>query len=122
MKRILVVDDDQLMVDFVRTCLTDAKYEVDAAYGGKQGCEKARGTKPDLVVLDLLMPDMHGFDVCQALKKDQSLKDVKILISSAKGYAVDKKAALRMGADGFLTKPYSPEQLLNAVKDLVGEP
>jgi DNA-binding response OmpR family regulator len=90
--------------------------------GGKEGCAKARSSKPDLVVLDLLMPDMHGFDVCQILKKDPSLRGTKILISSAKGYAVDKKAALRLGADGFLTKPYSLDALVDTVKQLVGEP
>jgi len=122
MKKILVVDDDQTIVDFLTVCLTDAKYDVQAALGGKEGCERAKALKPDLIILDLLMPDMHGFDVCQVLRKDRSLSGTKILVSSGKGYAVDKKSAMQLGADGYLTKPYSTDELMNAVTGLVGAP
>lgn len=121
MKRILVVDDDHAVVEFLVACLKHARYDVDAAYSGKQGCEKALAGKPDLVILDLMMPDMHGFDVCQALRGEGSLEATKILISSGKGYAVDKKAAKRLGADDFLTKPFSADQLMEAVRGLVGD-
>lgn len=119
---VLVVDDDRTLVDFLVEILRRAKYTVEAAYGGAMGCEKAAERKPNLVILDLIMPDMHGFDVCQAIRKDRSLQGTKILISSAKGYDVDKKAARRLGADDFLVKPYTPEKLLEAVKELVGAP
>ncbi len=119
---VLVVDDDRTLVDFLVEVLRRAKYVVEAAYGGTSGCEKAAAQKPNLVVLDLMMPDMHGFDVCQAIRKDRSLQGTKILISSAKGYDVDKKAARRLGADSFLVKPYTPEKLLEVVRELVGAP
>lgn len=119
---VLVVDDDRTLVDFLVEVLRRAKYVVEAAYGGAMGCEKAAERKPNLVILDLLMPDMHGFDVCQTIRKDRTLRGTKILISSAKGYDVDKKAARRLGADSFLVKPYTPEKLLATVREMVGEP
>jgi len=122
MKKILVVDDDQAIVEFLTVCLRSARYEVDSALGGREGCKKAAASRPDLVILDLLMPDMHGFDVCQTLRNDRSLAGVKILVSTGKGYSVDKKSAMKLGADAYLTKPYSADQLLDAVAGLVGAP
>ena len=119
---ILVVDDDQTLVDFLVAALKASGYEVAFAYGGQAGLEKAREAKPDLLILDLLMPDMHGFDVCQALRGDEDLSKMKILISSAKAYDVDKRAAERLGADGYMAKPYTADALIANVKKLVGDP
>ncbi|MFA5138185.1 MAG: response regulator [Elusimicrobiota bacterium] len=119
---ILVVEDDPGLVDFLTACLKCDGYTVEVACGGRLGCEKARSLKPDLVILDLLLPDMHGFDVCQNLRKEESLNGVKILVSTAKAYPSDRRAALRLGADGFLVKPYTSDQLLAAVKGLLGSP
>jgi len=71
--------------------------------------------------LDLLMPGMHGFDVCERLRKEPALRDMKILISSGKGYAVDIKAAKRLGADDYIVKPYDIGRLLAKVEGLVGK-
>ncbi|MBI2363016.1 MAG: response regulator, partial [Elusimicrobia bacterium] len=95
MKRILVVDDDRLMVDFISECLKRASFVVETAFNGTEGLAKARSFAPDLMVLDLMMPDMHGFDVCEALRQDPAFAGLKILISSGKAYEVDKKAAKR---------------------------
>ena len=122
MKKVLLVDDDEMIVEFLSVCLEKEGYEKAAAYGGEQGYKKAVEIKPDLMVLDLMMPDMHGFDVCQAVRKDRSLKDMKILISSAKGYDVDKKAATRLGADGYLNKPFAVEVFIAEVERLIGKP
>ena len=118
---ILIVEDDQAVVDFLTSCLKSENYEVKVAYGGLQGCRKALDMKPDLIILDLLMPDIHGFDVCQILRRVEFLRDVKILISTAKAYPQDRKATEHLGADGFLSKPYTSDQLLEVVKKLVGE-
>ncbi len=120
MKKILIVDDDHLMVDFISECLKGDSYEVDTAFNGADGLAKARSGGHDLLILDLMMPDMHGFDVCEALRAETNFKGLKILISSGKAYDVDKKAAKRLGADGYLVKPFSVEQLMTTVRGLVG--
>ncbi|MBI3297656.1 MAG: response regulator [Elusimicrobia bacterium] len=119
MKRILVVDDDRLMVEFISLCLERASYSVETAFNGVDGLAKAKSFKPDLLVLDLMMPDMHGFDVCEELRREGGPAGLKILISSGKSYEVDKKAAKRLGADGFITKPFTIEQLMAAVDGLL---
>jgi DNA-binding response OmpR family regulator len=119
--RILVVDDDEGFVEFIAHCLSAERHEVLTAFNGRQGCEIAQKEKPDIVILDLLMPDMHGFEVCQKIRDDQRLKDTKIIISTVKSYAVDKKAALRLGADAYLTKPYSAQELLDTVKKMLDD-
>jgi len=120
MTRILVVDDDEGVVDFLSSCLKSEGYEVLTGFSGEEAVKLARSEKPDLLVLDLLMPTMHGFDVCEILKQEESLKAMKILIVSAKAYEVDRKAAERLGADKFLVKPFTAETLLDSVKELVG--
>lgn len=120
MKKILVVDDDRLMVDFICECLKRASYTVETAYNGADGLAKARTFKPHLMVLDLMMPDMHGFDVCEALRKDIPSESLKILISSGKAYEVDRKAAKRLGADEYITKPFTIDQLMTTVNGLIG--
>ena len=119
-KIILIVDDDTAIVEFLTDCLKSEGYEVSSAFDGKRGCDEAKRIKPDLIILDLLMPDMHGFEVCRTLRQDQALQSVKIMISSGKSYAVDKKAALSLGADSYLVKPYTATQLLDAVRSLIG--
>ena len=108
------------MVDFISECLKGDSYEVDTAFNGADGLAKARSGGHDLLILDLMMPDMHGFDVCEALRAETNFKGLKILISSGKAYDVDKKAAKLMGADGYLVKPFSVEQLMSTVRGLVG--
>ena len=120
MKRILVVDDDRLMVDFISECLKRASFSVETAFNGAEGLAKAANFAPDLIVLDLMMPDMHGFDVVESLRRDPAYSGLKILISSGKAYEVDKKAAKRLGADEYITKPFTIDQLLAAVNGLLG--
>lgn len=121
MKKVLVVDDDEMIVDFLSQCLKREGYEPLQAYGGEQGYKKAVEFKPALMVLDLMMPDMHGFDVCQTVRHDRSLNKMKILISSAKGYEVDKRAAKRLGADGYLNKPFPVDVFIAEVTRLIGK-
>lgn len=119
LKKILVVDDDRLMVDFIVECLKRDSFQVETAFDGASGLAKARAFHPDLMVLDLMMPDMHGFDVCETLRREPEFAGVKILISSGKAYEVDKKAAKRLGADEYIVKPFSTDQFLKAVKGLL---
>jgi len=120
--RVLVVDDDEEIVEFSVHCLNSEHHEVFTAFSGSQGCEIAEKEKPDIVILDLMMPDMHGFEVCQKMREDRRLKDTKIIISTAKSYAVDRKAALRLGANAYLVKPYGAQELLDTVKEMLEGP
>src|SRR5579885_2958210 len=93
MKRVIVVDDDVDMRELMVMLLRD-RYEVSSAEDGAAGLELARRVRPDLVVLDLLMPKMHGFEVCQRMRSDPDLKGVKVLISSSKSYQHDVRTAV----------------------------
>ena len=116
---ILVVDDDESMIELLEECLKKEGYTVTTATDGLKGVAAAEKATPDLIILDLLMPGMHGFDVCQKLRKESDFKDTKILISSGKGYAVDIKAAKRLGADDYIVKPYDISALLDKVSALL---
>lgn len=119
-KRILVVDDDPAMSQFVLLGLENAGYEVCKAEDGEIGLRQAKELKPDLVVLDLAMPKMHGYEVCKAIRSDQALSKLKIIVTSGKSYPVDIKTAKNVGADRYLVKPYPVQALLTAIEELLG--
>lgn len=121
-KRILVVDDDAVMSQFVLLRLKEAGYDVAAAPDGEEGLRQARELKPDILVLDVAMPKMHGYAVCKALRADASLSGLKILVTSGKSYPVDIKTAKKLGADRYLVKPYPMQELLAAIEELLGAP
>ncbi len=112
--KILVVDDDRKIVDLVRAYLERDGYRVSAAYDGLQALEQARQARPDLVVLDLMLPGMDGLDVCRILR-DESNK-VPIIMLTAKTTETDKLIGLDLGADDYVTKPFSPRELLARVR------
>ncbi len=114
-KKVLVVDDDEEIVGFVEMSLKDAGYDVYTACDGKKGLEMARSTRPDLILLDLAMPVMHGYEVCTALRADASFNSTKIVVTSGKSYPVDIKNAKDAGADHYMVKPYGLHQLLDMV-------
>jgi DNA-binding response OmpR family regulator len=118
-KRILVVDDDPVMTQLVLLRLQYAGYEVSTAADGEQGLQQAKKVKPDLMVLDLAMPNMHGYEVCKAIRADQALASLKIIVTSGKSYPVDIKAAKHVGADRYLVKPYPMQTLLAAIEELL---
>ena len=119
-KRILVVDDDPVMIQFVVLRLQHAGYEVLTAADGEQGLQQAKDLKPDLMVLDLAMPVMHGYEVCKAIRSDKAIADLKIIVTSGKSYPSDIKTAKSVGADRYLVKPYPVQTLLTAIEELIG--
>lgn len=119
MKKIVVVDDDPDMREFIADVLRPS-FSVHTAEDGVKGLEMVHQEKPDLVILDLLMPRMHGFEVCKRIRADAELKDIKVLISSSKSYAHDVSTAQDAGADKYLVKPYELAVLLNTVDELIG--
>ena len=106
MKKVVVVDDDDEMRELM-IMLLRGRYDVSAARDGAEGLALVRTVRPDLLVLDLLMPRMHGFEVCRRLRADPELKATKVLISSSKSYQHDVRTAIEeTGADGYIVKPF----------------
>jgi len=111
--RVLVVDDERNIVQLVRLYLNKEGFEVESAYDGKQAIEKAHALKPDLIVLDIMMPEMDGLSVCRELRKTSN---VPIIILTARSDDVDKVVGLELGADDYVTKPFNPRELVARVK------
>jgi DNA-binding response OmpR family regulator len=121
-KRVLVVDDDDDMRSLMTLLLQD-RFDVTAAADGAAGLALAKSLRPDLVVLDLLMPKMHGFEVCRLIREDADLKDTKVLISSSKSYQHDVRTTVdETGADDYIVKPFELEEFKQRVAKLLGSP
>lgn len=118
-QKILVVDDDPIMMQFVSMGLKDKGYEVIVASDGEEGLRMTREHKPALLVLDLAMPKMHGYEVCKSIRADPSLQGTKIIVTSGKNYAVDIRTAKEVGADRYLVKPYQIQELVGAIQELL---
>jgi len=118
-EKILVIEDDAAIAEYAVMVLRKEKYEVRQAADGQSGLNKAQEFQPDLVVLDLMMPGMHGYQVCQSLREDKKLSKVRILITSTKSYDADQVGAKGAGADAYLTKPYTAERLVAEVRKLL---
>jgi DNA-binding response OmpR family regulator len=110
---ILVVDDERNIVQLARLYLDKEGYRVEAAYDGAQALEKARQVRPDLVILDIMMPEMDGLSVAKELRKTSN---VPIIILTARGDDVDRIVGLELGADDYVTKPFNPRELVARVK------
>jgi two-component system alkaline phosphatase synthesis response regulator PhoP/two-component system response regulator ResD len=110
---ILVVDDEKNIVQLARLYLGNEGFRVEEAYDGKQALDKARTVNPDLVVLDIMMPEMDGLTVCRELRKTSS---VPVIMLTARDDDVDKIVGLEVGADDYITKPFNPRELVARVK------
>ena len=114
--RILVVDDEPDLLSVLRFGLEIEGFDVIEASDGEQGLALAREHTPDLVVLDLMLPRMDGYKVCRALKFDQRYKRIPIFILSARSGETDRKLALELGADDYITKPYDLKDLVTRIR------
>ena len=117
-KRILIIEDEKPIAEAERLILED-HYTVDVAHDGEEGLAKVRKLKPDLVVLDLMMPKRGGYDVSFHMRQDATLKDIKILMVTAKNQPIDKEKGVMVGTNDYLTKPFEPEELLTRVTSLL---
>lgn len=115
-ERILVVDDEDAIVQLLSYNLKRAGYEVIAAQNGEEGLELARKESPDLVILDLMLPGMDGFDVCKELRRSS---DIPILMLTARGEEIDRVVGFEIGADDYVSKPFSPRELVGRVKAIL---
>jgi CheY-like chemotaxis protein/MinD-like ATPase involved in chromosome partitioning or flagellar assembly len=117
--RILVADDDIMLQRLISNTLKLEHHEIIVADNGQQALEKARTEKPDLVILDVMMPGLNGFDVCTALRKDHATTTLPVIMLSGLGQVQEKIMGLKAGADEYLTKPIDPRELLTRVEMLL---
>jgi CheY-like chemotaxis protein len=120
MKKILVVDDNTTIIMLIKTKLVANGYDVISAYNGESGWQAISHEKPDLVLLDIMMPRMDGFQVFEKLLSEPSTNGIPVIFLTASGQREDEKRAMEMGAKHFLTKPFSPNNLLEIVNGILG--
>jgi len=117
--KILIVDDEEIVRDSVKLCLEPEGYEIHEATNGASGLAGARKIKPDLLILDLMMPDKWGYTVCEELRKDPETSKMKILFLTGRAGGPSRKMGLDKGGDDYLTKPFMPDELKKKVKELL---
>ena len=118
-EKILVVDDERSIAEAIKYNLTKAGYRVVTAADGETGLERCRAERPDLVILDLMLPKVDGFEVCRLLKQQAATRAIPIVILSVKSDETDKIVGLELGADDYLTKPFSPRELTARIKAIL---
>ena len=122
MSRVLVVDDEPDLVRVLEFGLRASGYTVESASDGQEGLKKAREIKPDVILLDLMLPKLDGYKVCRLLKFDDRFKHIPIIILSARTQEGDQALALEMGANRFVTKPYDFSEILGYIETLLKSP
>ncbi len=120
--KILVVDDEIYIVHILDFSLGMEGYEVVTALDGEQALHKVKSDKPDLVVLDIMMPKLDGYETCKILKNDPETKNIPVILLSAKGRNVDQTMGFQVGADDYITKPFSPRKLVERINMILGQP
>lgn len=115
-EKILIIDDESNIVELIKYNLEMNGYKVLYAYDGNEGLNIAREQKPDLILLDIMLPKMDGFDVCKEIKKDKDIEHIPVIMLTAKGEEFDKILGLELGADDYITKPFSVRELLARIK------
>lgn len=118
-RRVLLVDDEPSIIKVVGKRLEVAGYEVLIAMDGQEGLTKAKLGRPDVIVLDLMMPKLNGFEVCAALKQDPQFQHIPVIIFTGKGRGMDEQLCRECGANAYLTKPHRPEELIEQIEALL---
>ena len=119
MKRVLIIEDDRDIVELVRYNLTQEGFQVTAANDGASGLALVKKTPPDLLLLDLMLPKLSGLEICKAIRREQTLNRLPILMLTARGEESDRIIGLELGADDYVTKPFSPRELAARIKALL---
>lgn len=123
MSKILIVDDEshiRLLIEQTLEELQDAGVEIMTSDNGADALETIKSEKPNLVFLDVMMPKMNGFDVCQTVKRQLNLSEVYVVMLTAKGQEYDRQRGAEVGADVYMTKPFDPDELLERAKQVLG--
>ena len=121
MQKVLVVDDEPDVASLLALMLKSQGYNVLTAGDGQEALEKARAEKPDLIVLDVMLPKLDGYKVARMLKFDEKFSHIPIIMLTAKIQEKDRKTGLETGADAYVTKPFDTAQLLEKVKEILSE-
>ena len=117
--KILVVDDEPDALELIEVNLKGAGFDVLSAANGRQALEKARATLPALVLLDVMLPEVDGLEVCKSLRRDPKTASIPIIMLTARAAEIDRVVGLELGADDYITKPFSPRELILRVKNLL---
>ena len=120
-KNILCIEDEPEMIDLIRLILSRHGFNVQGANGGREGLKKISENSPDLVLLDLMMPDIDGWEVYQQLKADEKTSEIPVIVVTAKAQNIDKVLGLHIAkVDDYISKPFSPQALLESVQRVLG--
>jgi phosphate regulon transcriptional regulator PhoB len=119
MKRILIIEDDRDIIELVRYNLEQEGFGLASARDGISGLEQVKKSPPDLLLLDLMLPRLSGLEICKAIRRDEKLNRLPILMLTARGEESDRVIGLELGADDYVTKPFSPRELIARVKALL---
>ena len=120
--RVLVVDDEESVRNLLQRVLKEAGYDVVTGANGQEAVDMARKHKPNLIFMDIMMPHMGGYDACSRIKNDKSTKGIPVVMLTALGYDLNKELAAETGADGYITKPFTSEDLLNTISKFLKTP
>jgi CheY-like chemotaxis protein len=116
-RHILCIEDEPEMIDLIRLILGRRGYKVEGASGGKEGLKRVQQEQPDMVLLDLMMPDMDGWEVYQQMKADEKTKSIPVIVITAKAQSIDKVLGLHVAkVEDYIAKPFSPQELLDSVE------
>lgn len=119
-RRIVCIEDEPEMINLIQLILERKGFEVIGADGGKSGLDTVRAEKPDLILLDLMMPDMDGWEVYQKLKADEVARDIPVIVVTAKAQSIDKVLGLHIAkVDDYIPKPFSPQELLDSIQQVL---
>ena len=121
MKKILIADDEDEIRNLITATLEDEGYELHMAKDGAQAIEIANEIVPDLAILDIMMPEKTGYEVCEEIKQNPETRDAYVLFLSARGSNIAEKTGKVKGGDAFMTKPFEPDKLLDKVKKILGQ-
>jgi DNA-binding response OmpR family regulator len=121
-KTVVCIEDEPEMVDLIKLILGRKGFELIGAMGGREGLDAIRRVKPDLVLLDLMMPDMDGWEVYQQIKADDELKHIPVIVVTAKAQSIDKVLGLHIAkVDDYVTKPFGPQELVHSVERVLAK-
>lgn len=119
MSEVLLVEDSQVQREMISNLLKDNGLKVTVACDGVEALEHIQRSSPDLVVLDIIMPRMNGYEVCRRLKSDPRTKNVPVVMCSSKGEEFDRYWGMKQGADAYIAKPFQPVELIGTIKQLL---
>ena len=120
-KKVVCVEDELEMIELVKLILGRNKFDVIGAVGGQEGLDKIAEEKPDLVLLDLMMPEMDGWEVYQKMKASEQMRDIPVIVVTAKSQSIDRVLGLHIArVNDYITKPFGPQDLLDSVERVLG--